>query len=81
MIEFPETPPERNLAVEALESRLEASSERLLLAQDAMRLAEGNLSTVVKEAVTAGIPVAKVAALASVAVDDVRRVLEKGGLY
>lgn len=80
-IEIPENAPERDPAVEAIEARLEASSERLLLAQNAMRLAERELSSLVKEAVAAGVPVPKVAALSRVTTDDIHRVLEKGGLY
>lgn len=65
----------------AFEARLEASSERALLAQDAMRAAERELSLLVNEAVAAGISVSKVAALARVTSDDIHRVLETGGLY
>ncbi|REE02300.1 hypothetical protein [Citricoccus muralis] len=79
--ETPEDPPERNTAVEAIEARLEVSAERALLAQEAMRAAERELSSLVKEAVTTGILVPKVAALARVTTDDIHRVLEKGGLY
>jgi hypothetical protein len=51
------------------------------MAQKAMRAAERELSSLVKEAVAAGIPVPKVAALARVTNDDIHRVLETGGLY
>lgn len=79
--EFPENAPERNPGLEAIEARLEASSERALLAQEAMRTAERELSSLVKEAVAAGILLPKVAVLARVSIDDIHRVLEKGGLY
>ncbi|MGW9549658.1 hypothetical protein ACWG8W_01225 [Citricoccus zhacaiensis] len=80
-IEIPENAPERDPSVEAIEARLRASSERAVMAQKAMRAAERELSSLVKEAVAAGIPVPKVAALARVTSDDIHRVLETGGLY
>lgn len=80
-IEIPENAPERNPAVEAIEARLEASTERAMLAQESIRAAERELSSLVKEAVAAGIPVPKVAALARVTTDDIHRVLEQGGFY
>ncbi|MGW9552699.1 hypothetical protein ACWG8W_16785 [Citricoccus zhacaiensis] len=80
-IEIPENAPECDPAVEAIEARLEASSDRMVSAQQAMRAAERELSSLVKEAVAAGVPVPKVAALSRVTTDDVRRVLEMGGLY
>jgi hypothetical protein len=80
-IEIPEDVPEPDPALEAIEARLAASSEQALLAQKAMRAAERELSSLVREAVAAGIPVPKVAALARVTTDDIHRVLEKGSLY
>lgn len=79
-IEIPENAPDRNPSVEAIEARLEASSERAVGAQEAMRAAERELSSLVKEAVAVGIAVPKVAALARITADDVHRVLETGGL-
>jgi hypothetical protein len=80
-IETPGDVPERAPALEAIEARLAASSEQALLAQEAMRAAERDLSSLVKEAVVAGIPVPKVAALSRVTTDDIHRVLERGSLY
>ncbi|WP_298042443.1 hypothetical protein [uncultured Citricoccus sp.] len=80
-IDVPEDAPERDPSVEAIEVRLAASSERAVTAQEAMRAAERELSSLVKEAITAGIAVTKVAALARVTTDDIHRVLEKGSLY
>lgn len=80
-IEIPGDVPERDPALEAIEARLAASSEQALLAQEAMRAAERELSFLVGEAVAAGIPVPKVAALSRVTTDDIHRVLERGSLY
>lgn len=80
-IEMSENEPERNPSVEEIEARLEASSERAVMAQKAMRAAERELSSLVREAVAAGIAVPKVAALARVTSDDIHRVVETGGLY
>jgi hypothetical protein len=80
-IEIPENAADPNPSVEAIEARLEASAERAVSAQEAMRAAERELSSLVKEAVAAGIAVPKVAALARVTADDVHRVLDTGGLY
>jgi hypothetical protein len=80
-IEMSENAPEHHPSVEEIEARLEASSEQAVMAQKAMRAAERELSALVKEAVAAGIPVPKVAALARVTNDDIHRVLETGGLY
>ncbi|GAA4759403.1 hypothetical protein [Citricoccus nitrophenolicus] len=80
-IEIPGDAPEHDPAHEAIEARLAASSEQALLAQEAMRAAERELSSLVKEAVAAGIPVPKVAALSRVTTDDIHRVLERGSLY
>lgn len=80
-IEIPENAPEHDPSVEAIEARLGASAERAVMAQKAMRAAERELSSLVKEAVAAGIAVPKVAALARVTSDDIHRVLETGGLY
>jgi hypothetical protein len=80
-IEMSENAPERDPSVEEIEARLEASSERAVMAQKAMGAAERELSSLVKEAVAAGIPVPKAAALARVTSDDIHRVLETGGLY
>lgn len=46
-IKIQEHAPERDLAVEAIEARLEESSEQALLAQKAMRVAERELSSLV----------------------------------
>lgn len=53
-IERPEHAPDRKLSVEAIEAPLEASSERAVSAQEAMRAAERELSFLVQEAVAAG---------------------------
>jgi hypothetical protein len=79
--EIPEERPNRQPSLETLEARLEACSERLLQVQNMMRLAERELSSLVKEAVTAGMPTAKVAALSRVTTDDIDRTVEKGSLY
>lgn len=80
-IEIPEYAPDRNPSVEAIEARLQASSDRAVRAQEALRAAERELSSLVKEAVAAGIAVPKVAALARVTADDVHRVLDTRRLY
>lgn len=52
-----------------------------MVAQEAMRAAERELSSLVKESATAGIPVPQVAALARITTDDIHRIVETGGLY
>ena len=80
-IDLSATPHTQDATAAALEARLESTGERLGLVQQLMRLCADDLAVLVREAVDAGMPLAKVASLSRIALDDVQRILDTGALY